>query len=269
MLQKKLIVPLQVKILPAISRRSHQSSFQSIVHKISIQNKQQNHGISFKTTNVLTTKCNFVTCTSRSYSTFTSHGNDTTTASKKPKKSIWKQIKKFTTFTASSALVIGALSLATIVLYLIISELFLPSGDTQIFNRAVNLIEADEVSRKLLQCNDHIGEDKRENRERLKAYGETISDNRWARNRPVQSTRTVGQDGKELFFLRFHVESNKKIGTVTLEAKESNEHYQPDFVFLCLDVPGEKRHYLIRPIPQFVPKPKGTGFLGLSWGPKK
>ena len=193
---------------------------------------------------------------------------------RKPKQSVWQKTKNATTFTASGVLVLGAAGLAIIVVYLIFSELFLPSGDTHIFNRAVNLIEDDAISRSLLECNDtnvskpdgthHI------TKEKLKAYGETIQNDHWTRNRPIQSMRKVGVDGKERYFMRFHVESEKKVGTVYVEAKESETKYQPEFIVIYIDIPGKRRHYLVKPhISRALSSTKGTGFLGLNWGPKK
>ncbi|KAL6939892.1 hypothetical protein ACO0RG_003741 [Hanseniaspora osmophila] len=194
--------------------------------------------------------------------------------SKNPKQSAWQKVKNATTFTASGVLVLGAAGLAIVVVYLIFSELFLPSGDTHIFNRAVNLIEDDAISRNLLECNDtnvskpdgthHI------TKEKLKAYGETIKDDHWTRNRPIQSMRKVGVDGKERYFMRFHVESEKKLGTVYVEAKESETKFQPEFIVIYIDVPGKRRHYLVKPqISRTLNNTKGKGFLGLNWGPKK
>lgn len=194
------------------------------------------------------------------YSTFNAQNQNT---GKKQKQTfpLWPRIKAFTTFTFSGILVIGATGLVGVVIYLIGAELFSPSGDTQIFNRAVSKIEDDEFARALLQCNDTA-----DHKERLKAYGEILTDDKWTRNRPISSTRRVDKEGKEHYFMRFHLESKKKLGLVHIEAKESDINYQPDFVSMYLDVPGEKRYYVIKPKVSVV-KPKG--FLGVNWGPKR
>jgi import inner membrane translocase subunit TIM21 len=69
--------------------------------------------------------------------------------------------------------------------------------------------------------------------------------------------------------MRFHVESNQKHGSVQLETIQADVLH-PEYSYIYLDVPGEKRHYIIAP-----PKPKlfgqrdqNSGFLGVKWGPK-
>lgn len=200
---------------------------------------------------------------SESYSTFNANSSAASNTGKKNKKvAVWPKIRAFTTFTISGTLVIGAAGLSAIVIYLIVSELFSPSGDTQIFNRSVSLIEKDEIARSLLQCNDT-----EDSKERLKAYGETFTNDKWTRNRPIVSSKKVDKNGKSHHFMRFHVESKKKRGLVHIEALESDKHYQPDFTTMYIDVPGEQRYYLIKPKLHKIVKPKG--FLGINWGPRK
>lgn len=200
------------------------------------------------------------------YSTFnaSSQANSKTNGSQ-PKKSkpLWPRIKSFASFTISGVLVIGASGLAGLVIYLILSELFSPSGDTRLFNRAVSMVESDPVARELLQCTDS-----EKSHERLKAYGELVTDSRWTRNRPISSTRRVGKDGKEHYYMRFHVESKQKLALVHVEARESEKHYTPDLISMYMDTPGHKRYYFVKPQVS-VMKPKGKGFLGVHWGPKK
>lgn len=186
----------------------------------------------------------------------------------KPKNQlIWTKIKKAFTFTAATGLVVGATGLAGLVIYLVVSEIALPSGDTQIFNKVVSLVEKDENCQKLLEF---------ENGFRLKAYGESIdykegsnTGSNWTRNRPIASTRRLDKNGKEHLFMRFHVESKTKVGTVQLESIQSDVLH-PEFKYIYLDVPGEKRYYLVQP-----PKPPSAnlglnlnngGFLGVKWG---
>lgn len=195
------------------------------------------------------------------YSTFNAYTEENLRQNKQ-KIGIWPRIKSFTTFTVSGALVVGAVGLSGIVIYLITSELFSPSGDTRMFNRAVSMVEKDDVARTLLQCDDH-GDAK----ERLKAYGELFTSDRWTRNRPPASQKKLDKHGKSHYSMLFNVESKKRRGLVHIEAADSDEHYQPDFVSLYIDVPGEKRHYLIKPKLNTIVRP--SGFLGVHWGPKK
>lgn len=106
-------------------------------------------------------------------------------------KPLWPQVKSASTFTFSGILVIGAVGISTIVIYLILSELFSPSGDTQLFNRAVSMVEKNKDVRNLLQCNDGIT-----GKERLKAYGELITNDKWTRNRPIVSTKKMDKEGR-------------------------------------------------------------------------
>ncbi|AQZ13074.1 TIM21 (YGR033C) [Zygosaccharomyces parabailii] len=195
------------------------------------------------------------------YSTFNTYAEENARQTKK-KIGIWPRIKSFTTFTVSGTLVVGAVGLSAIVIYLITSELFSPSGDTRMFNRAVSMVEKDEISRSLLQCDDY-GDTK----ERLKAYGELFTSDRWTRNRPAASQKKIDKYGRSHYSMLFNVESKKKRGLVHIEAADSDQNYQPDFLSLYIDVPGEKRHYLIKPKLNTIVRP--SGFLGVHWGPKK
>ena len=177
-------------------------------------------------------------------------------------KPLWPQVKSASTLTFSGMLVIGAVGISAIVIYLILSELFSPSGDTQLFNRAVSMVEKNKDIRSLLQCDDGIT-----GKERLKAYGELITNDKWTRNRPIVSTKKLDKEGRTHHYMRFHVESKKKIALVHLEAKESKQNYQPDFINMYVDVPGEKRYYLIKP--KLHPVSNSKGFLGIRWGPRK
>ncbi|EJS43695.1 tim21p [Saccharomyces arboricola H-6] len=196
-----------------------------------------------------------------------SNGNSTASEKKDDKagnknRSLWPQVKSASTFTFSGILVIGAVGISTIVIYLILSELFSPSGDTQLFNRAVSMVEKSKDVRSLLQCKDNIT-----GKERLKAYGELITSDKWTRNRPIVSTKKIDREGRTHHYMRFHIESKKKIALVHLEAKESKKNYQPDFINMYVDVPGEKRFYLVKP--KLNPVSNSKGFLGIRWGPKK
>ncbi|SCU90639.1 LANO_0D09450g1_1 [Lachancea nothofagi CBS 11611] len=173
---------------------------------------------------------------------------------------LWPRIKSFTSFTISGFLVVGASGLAGLVIYLLLQELFSPSGDTRMFNRAVSMVESDTTARELLQCKDT-----EKSKERLKAYGELLTDDKWTRNRPIASTRRIGKDGKEHYYLRFHVESKQKLALIHVEARESEKRYTPDLISMYMDVPGQKRYYFIKPQAAIV-KPKG--FLGVNWGPR-
>lgn len=178
-------------------------------------------------------------------------------------KVILNRISRAFTFSLSTVLVIGAAGVAMLVVYLILSELFLPSGDTKTFNKAVKLVEQNEEVQKVLQMTK---------KERLKAYGETPA-GKWVRNRPVQSIRMRDKEGKDRLAMKFHVESSSgKHGTVSLEQIDKS-FWSAEFAYIALDVPKAKRIYIIEPKFQpknYVPKlNKESGFLGLKWGPKK
>lgn len=176
---------------------------------------------------------------------------------------ILNRISRAFTFSFSTLLVIGATGIAGLVVYLILSELFLPSGDTRTFNKAMKLVEKDDNVRKLLHA---------ESGERLKAYGETAA-GKWVRNRPVQSIRVQGQDGSDRLAMKFHVESKAGYhGSVSLEQIDKS-FWRSDFAYIALDVPKHNRVYIIEPKFQpkkYVPRKGGDGgFLGVKWGPKK
>lgn len=176
-------------------------------------------------------------------------------------KLILNRLSRAFTFLISTVMVVGALGVALLVVYLILSELFLPLGDTRTFNKAVKLVEQNQEAQRLLEFGSG---------ERLKAYGETFGD-KWVRNRPAQSVRTKGADGKDHMLMRFHVESDAgKHGTVILEQVDQL-FWEADFSYVALDTLGNKRVYVVEP--KFARRPKvgGSegGFLGLKWGPKK
>lgn len=178
-------------------------------------------------------------------------------------KLILNRISRAFTFLAATLMVIGASGVALLVVYLILSELFLPSGDTRTFNKAVKLVELNEEAQRILGFKSG---------ERLRAYGEVFGD-KWVRNRPVQSVRNKGQDGKDHLLMKFHVESDSgRHGTVSLEQVDES-FWKADFAYIALDPVGHKRVYIIEPkfaSKNYVPKLNGTdGFLGLKWGPKK
>ncbi|AMD21837.1 HFL019Wp [Eremothecium sinecaudum] len=199
------------------------------------------------------------TISSARYSTFNANHNEST--SSKQNRNILKRVKSIISFSASGILIVGATGIAGVVLYLILSELFSPTGDTQLFNRAVSYVEGDANARNLLQCYDRD-----QKKERLKAYGDSLHGDKWTRNRPITSTKRVDKNGKEHHFMKFRVESAKVVGVVSLEAVRSDNSYKMDFLQMYLDVPGHKRYYLIKPQ---LPVPKPKGFLGINWGPRK
>ncbi|EGW34855.1 uncharacterized protein SPAPADRAFT_145402 [Spathaspora passalidarum NRRL Y-27907] len=178
-------------------------------------------------------------------------------------KKLLNKITRAFTFSISSLLVLGAAGVALLVVYLILSELLLPSGDTRTFNKAVKLVEQNEAAQKLLDFPKG---------QRLKAHG-MVSSDRWVRNRPVHGIKKTGKDGKDHLVMQFQVESDKgKYGIVTLEQID-NSYWSTEFAYIALDVPGSKRLYIIEPKFQaknYLPKlNSNSGFLGLKWGPKK
>ncbi|KAL3232513.1 Mitochondrial import inner membrane translocase subunit TIM21 [Nakaseomyces bracarensis] len=189
-------------------------------------------------------------------------GDKSNQGKKQKKIPLWAKLKTLTTFTFSSLLVVGGVGVSGVVLYLILSELFSPSGDTQLFNRAVSMVEDNEDVRKLLQCDDSGVR-----RERLKAYGELATNDRWTRNRPIVSTEKVDKYGGHHHYMRFHLESKKKLGLVHIEAIESEKNYKPNFVSMYIDIPGEKRFYIIKPKLRQIMRPKTI--FGFPWGSSK
>lgn len=181
-------------------------------------------------------------------------------------KFLLNRIGRAFTFSLSSVLVLGATCVSVLVVYLILSELFLPSGDTRTFNKAVKMLESNELAHEALDFKKG---------QRVKAHGEGHGD-KWARNRPAQSVRTRGTDGKDYLFMKFQVESpSGKYGTVTLEQVDRT-FWSSEFLYIALDMPGNKRIYIKEPkfqAKKYVPKVGGlnnnSGFLGLKWGPKK
>ncbi|KAG5421781.1 TIM21 [Candida metapsilosis] len=140
-------------------------------------------------------------------------------------KRILNRITRAFTFSFSSLLVLGAAGIALLVIYLILSELLLPSGDTRTFNKAVKLVEQNEKAQQALGF--PAGE-------RLKAYGLVAAD-RWVRNRPVQSSKTRTKDGKDHLVMKFQVEtSTGRTGVVTLEQVD-NSWWNTEFEYMALD----------------------------------
>ena len=181
-------------------------------------------------------------------------------------KFLFNRIGRAFTFSLSSVIVLGATCISVLVVYLILSELFLPSGDTRTFNKAVRMLESNELAHEALGFKKG---------QRVKSHGEQHAD-KWARNRPAQSVRTRGADGKDYLFMKFQVESpSGKYGTVTLEQVDRT-FWSSEFLYIALDIPGNKRIYIKEPKFQskkYVPKvgslASNDGFLGLKWGPKK
>lgn len=180
---------------------------------------------------------------------------------------VFNRISRAVTFSLSTVVVIGATGLSLLVIYLIFSELFLPSGDTRTFNKAVKMVEENEAAQAALGFKKG---------ERLKAHGEVYGD-KWVRNRPAQSVRTKGQDGKDHLLMRFQVESSSgKYGRVILEQIDESI-WSADFAYVALDIPHHNRIYIKEPHFQpkdYIPSPgfmgsNKNGFLGLKWGPKK
>jgi import inner membrane translocase subunit TIM21 len=178
-------------------------------------------------------------------------------------KRILSRINRAFTFSFATVIVVAGTGIALLVVYLILSELFLPSGDTRTFNKAVKLVEKNEQAQQAMGFAAGT---------RLKAYGDSHGDN-WVRNRPVHGLRSKGKDGKDHLLMKFHVEAlNGKHGYVVLEQVDTS-FWSSEFSYIALDIPGQKRIWIIEPkwkSKDYIPKlNNGTGFLGLKWGPKK
>lgn len=174
-------------------------------------------------------------------------------------KSILNKINRAFTWSALTVLVVGGAAILVIVILLVFSELFLPSGDTKTFNKALNIIEKDPNVQKIFGL---------EPGQRLKAHGDVSAD-KWVRQRPPRATKIMGQDGVERLFMRFAVEltHNGKTGIVVLEQYDTS-WWSSEFAYIALDVLN-KRYWVIEPKVLKRDLPKGSGFLGLNWGPKK
>ncbi|OWB72981.1 hypothetical protein B5S31_g2711 [[Candida] boidinii] len=202
------------------------------------------------------------------------NSNNNKQGEKKSGASIFNLFKRGSKFLISTSIVLGALGISSISLYLVFTELFSPSGETQTFNRVVSMIEKDEKSLKLLGYSDEEIL-KNNGKIKLNAYGEIINDDRWTRNRPISATKFTGKDSKEHLLMRFFVESQYKVGIVQLEAIDES-FIEQNLIFVSIDVNGEQRHYLIGgPSIQLKRNPNGLfntnngGFLGIKWGPKR
>lgn len=179
-------------------------------------------------------------------------------------KRILNRITRAFTFSFATVLVVVGTGIALLVVYLILSELFLPTGDTRTFNKAVNLVEKNPQAQLAMQF---------EPGSRIKAHGDSHGGGNWVRNRPVHGLRSKGKDGKDHLLMKFHVKSDAGIhGTVVLEQVD-NSYWSSEFSYIALDIPGHKRIWIIEPkwkSKDYVPKLNGnSGFLGLKWGPKK
>lgn len=218
------------------------------------------------------------------YSTFNVHSNTkNTNKNKKPinkinsiKLSLINKFKIITSFTFFSFVITAASITAIIVIYLILKELFWPSGDTQMFNRAAKLLENNKDVRNYLHCNDNNNYyffNLFKKNEKIKSFGDLITNNKWARDRPITSFKKLNKfDNKIHYFMKFHLQTNKKLALVHLEAIDSDNFFnKPIFTTLYLDIPGEKRLYIIKPKndnKSNIIKPRGI--LGLlSWRPSK
>lgn len=189
---------------------------------------------------------------------------------------ISKRIKNGVTFAMSGTLIVGAVGLSTMVIYLIGSELFSPDADTALFNRAVSLCENDPIVHKLLHSKNINIKNKSNNNkngsgdtelefEKLKAFGELATSDKWTRNRPLVFQRAKDINGNLHCKLRFHLQSTEKIGLVHAEAVQYNhpvttddrnedkkwymrwKYNKPIFTMMYIDVKGEGRHFIIKP----------------------
>lgn len=195
----------------------------------------------------------------------------TSSTSSSQRTPITTKIKNGITFVMSGTLIVGAVGLSTIVIYLIGSELFSPDADTILFNRAVSLCENDPIVHKLLHSkttnikNNKDSGDAEFEYEKLKAFGELTTSDKWTRNRPLVSQRAKDINGNLHCKLRFHLQSSEKIGLVHAEAIQYNhqvvtdnenedkkwymrwKYNKPVFTMMYIDVKGEGRHFIVKP----------------------
>ncbi|ODQ63752.1 TIM21-domain-containing protein [Nadsonia fulvescens var. elongata DSM 6958] len=172
----------------------------------------------------------------------------------RPKVSLAQRLGRFVSFTFYSSLVMGGLGIVGLVVYYFTTEVILPSGDVQLFNKSLKLVQEHP------ECQAILGTD------RLKAYGES-HENAKMRNRPIASRRTLDAHNQEHLWMRYYVKGELAEGVVKLEmvkydkAVQAREEGQErnlwdqittffsksdfEYRYLVLDVPGHSRVYLI------------------------
>lgn len=178
------------------------------------------------------------------------------------KPTVGQRISNAASFSFYSAIVLAGLGMSGLVVYYVVSDLLLPTSDVQVFNRAFSIVEKD------LYCQRLLGN-------KISAYGESVSGNKWARNRPIASRRGVDRNGKEHLLMQFHVEGELSSGLVRLEMikhdQSNDQHKIPaigsfDFRYLVVEIPGYQRYYLIDNTAKPTTTKPSTGFLGVKWG---
>ena len=100
--------------------------------------------------------------------------------------------------------------------------------------------------------------------EKLKAFGQLTTTDKWTRNRPLVFQRSKDKNGDLHCRLRFHLQSSERIGLVHAEAVQYNhpistnnednkkwymrwKYNKPVFTMMYIDVKGEGRHFIIKP----------------------
>lgn len=194
----------------------------------------------------------------------------------------WHKLKSGSSFFLTTLLVLGSVGLTGLALYAIGKELFSSSGDTKLFNRSINLIQNNLYCQKLLRC--------AHGNEKLAAYGEdyTLGNrNGWGnRNRPIASARRIDKKtGNTHLYMKYHVESSQKKGSVQLEAVNYANSKQTEIKTLLLTVDKEPFYVVAPPKKSILPFGRGSGgangtssgvrggngggFLGIKWGTSK
>lgn len=154
-----------------------------------------------------------------------------------PRSTLVSKLKRATSFTASSSLILSSLALSSLVLYLITSELLTPQSDTTLFNRAVSLASNDPVVQSWLGPGST-----------LVAFGQLNNNDKWSRNRPIVSNKSVDPQGLTHVSFNFHLQNNnKERGVVHVVAKYHSQWEKPGFAMMWIDVRGKGRHYIIKP----------------------
>lgn len=144
------------------------------------------------------------------------------------------------------------------VLYL---EVFATDSKTAIFNRSADLVRGDAKCRELLAGS---GEATVVTKRDIKAYGEP-SWSRWARNRTIASRLEKDRAGGEHLHMHFYVEGPSGTeGTVRLEMVRRDGR-EFEYYMLALDVPGNKRHFLVDKAGEKFDQRKQGRMFGVSW----
>ncbi|ODV91023.1 hypothetical protein CANCADRAFT_31812 [Tortispora caseinolytica NRRL Y-17796] len=139
-------------------------------------------------------------------------------------------------------------------IYYIVTEIFSPSADPMLFNKAVKKVEQDP------ECQRVFGIP-------MKAYGENAG-GAWVHDRPIHSQRVKDKDGKDHLFMRFHIQGPSGMGLAQLEMVK-DESGSFDYRYLVVDPKGGSRIYIVKPAERKARASSRTSFLGFELNPRR